>query len=491
VSDQDRSQGTSGRVARNTLARAGAELAGKFASLLLMAVLAREEGPAALGVLVFAMAWCEIALVPADMGFDRWLLRIVARDKAAADTSFFNVFALKLTRAAVVVPLSWLAVWALGYDGETLAVVVLLTFAYLLDTLSYTVFTTLNAVERGDLVGASLAAQRLCAAAIGVALLASGFGVVTVAAAYLVGAAVGFSVSMALLALRVGMPARRLPPGARDDLRRRSRPFAGQEVLSIGLSRFDVLLISAFASSTVVGYYGAAYRLLEATLFIPTALQGSFVAMYTYLDKRSQPTIQAAFQRSLKLAVALLLPCAVPLAVIPGPLLELLFGNGFEDAEGALRALAPTVVLLGVVLLAVSLMSSRLEPRRLVVYYGVALVVNVVANVALIPPLGATGAGLAMLATELVLAVLALRACLAEVGSISVIATVGGPLSAGVAMAAAVFALQSLVLVALAAGIVVYGIVLLAVDRLLAPDDVRFVVGAVRRRLGRSVPAGA
>jgi O-antigen/teichoic acid export membrane protein len=483
--------GTAGRVARNTIARAAAELVGKFASLALMAVLAREEGPAGLGILVFALAWCEIAMVPTDMGYDRWFLRLVARDRGNLDRSFFNVFLLKVSRALLVIPLSLLAVWALGYDGDTFVVVCLMTFFYLFDTLGFTVYSAFNGVERGDLVGVGLAAQRLTAAGIGVTVLLLGYGVVAVAGSYVLGAMIGLAVALGLMARHVGMPKLTAPRDARTELARRSRPFAGQEVLSIGLSRLDVLLISAIASQTVVGYYGAAYRLLEATLFIPTAIQGAFAAMYTYLDDRA--ALNAAFQRSIKLLLVLLVPCAVPLIVLPGPLLELFFGDGFDEATGALRALGPTVVVLGVVLLSVTLMSSRLEPRRLVVYYAIALAVNVVANLALIPPLGATGAALAMLVTEIVLGALALRACLMEVGGLSVRATLGGPLAAGLAMAGALLALESILPVALIAGVLVYFGVLVAVERLLAPDDLRFLTGAVRERImrarGRTAPS--
>jgi hypothetical protein len=128
-------------------------------------------------------------------------------------------------------------------------------------------------------------------------------------------------------------------------------------------------------------------------------------------------------------------------------------------------------------------MSSRLAPRRLVVYYAIALAVNVVACFALIPSLDATGAAVAMLLAELVLAVLTVRASLAEVGGIDVAATFGGPLAGGIAMAAVLLALQSLLIPALIAGSLVYGVVLLAVDRRLAPADVGFLATAARRRL--------
>lgn len=476
-------RGAAARVARNTLVRAGAEIAGKFASLALMATLARREGPAGLGVLVFALAWCEVATAPVDMGFDRYLLRRVARDRAELDHCFFNVLRLKLLRAVPAVAISWLAVVVIGYGHDTRLAVFVLTGAFLLDGLSFTIFSSFNGVERGDLVGMTLLTQRLISGGLGIAVLLTGHGVVAVALVYLVASTVAFALALALLARKVGLPARIFPIGPRRELRRQSLPFAAQELLSAGLARADAILLAALATQAVVGYYGAAYRLLEATLFIPTALQGAFAAMYTYLDERSEPTINAVFGRSIKLVLVALTPCAVTLAVLPGQLLTLLYGHGFAAAVPVLRVLAPIVVMLGVVLLAASLIASRLNPRVLVVYFAVALVFNVALNLLLIPPLGATGAAIAMLAAEVAFAVLALRIAMRSVGALDFAGTAGGPLVAGAAMAAVMLALHGVLALALAAGVLAYAGVLLAVDTRLAPEDVRFLRGVARQRL--------
>ena len=470
-------------MARNTTIRAVAELVSKFASLALIAVLAREEGAAALGVLVFALAWCEIATSLIEMGFDAYFLRRVARDRTELDRCFFNVLTLKLVRAVPVIAVSSLLVWLLGYDEATRTAVYVLTAALLLDTLSYTIFAAFNAVERAELIGVALATQRILTAGLGVAALLAGYGVVVVTVMYAVGSATGFVMALALLARHVRLPRLQLPRAARRDLRRRSLPFATQELLSAGIARIDFLLLSALATPTVVGHYGAAYRLLEATLFISAALQGAFAAMYTYLDDRSDPTIRTVFQRSIKLSLALLVPSGITLVVLASPLLKLLFGESFTQAEAALRLLGPTVVVLGIVLLSTTLISSRLDPRSLALYFGLALVVNVALNLLLIPPLGAAGAALGMLVTELVIAVLALRTSLRAVGALRVTATIGSPFVAGFAMAITMFVLQGILAVALAAGVVVYVAVYTVVERRLAPADFDFLAGVLRSRL--------
>ena len=481
--------GAATRVVRNTTVRAVAELLGKFASLALMAVLAREEGAAGLGVFVFALAWSELATTPIGMGLDRYFLRRVAAERAELERGLSNVFALKLARAVPIVAASCVLAWAIGYDGDTLVAIYVLTIAFLLDSFSYTVFAAFNAVERGDLVGLTLVAQRIISGGVGIALLIAGYGVVEVAFGFVGASLVAFVFGLVLLVRQVERPRIVFPAATRKKLRLRSRAFAVQEVLSVGIARLDAVLLALIASSTVVGLYGAAYRLLESTVFIPGALQGAFVAMFTYLDDRSDPTIKAAFGRAIKLAVVLLTPCAVPLAVVPGPILELLFGDEFGQAATALRLLAPCVVLLGIVLLSGSLIASRLDPKILVFQYGIALVVNVALNLALIPALDETGAAIAMLATQLLFAVLMLRVAIPAVGGLNVVETLAAPLAAAVVMAAVLVPLGDLILVALVAGAVAYVIVFALVERRVARDDFDFVVEMVRGRLPSRVAA--
>src|SRR3954452_17767844 len=90
---------TGRRAARNTLARGAAELIGKFASLVLFAVMARKVGQHALGAFVFAFAFLQIAMVPVDLGYDRWLIRRLAQDRDVTAGAAVEIFAIKLATA--------------------------------------------------------------------------------------------------------------------------------------------------------------------------------------------------------------------------------------------------------------------------------------------------------------------------------------------------------------------------------------------------------
>lgn len=469
------------RVAHNTTVRAGAEAVGKVASLGLMAVLAREEGPRGLGVLVLALAWAELAITAVDLGFDRYLVRRVARDRGELEPLFWNTLRLKAVRAVPVLAGVNVVGW-IAYDATTQWTLLVLCGALLLDSVQYTLASVFAAIERMAPAAGALLCQRLVAAAAGVTALMLGFGVVAVAIAYIIASAAAVACSFAMLARTVGIPRPTFPLEARERLRRNALPYAMQELLAVGITRTDALLLAALAGPVVVGIYGAAYRLFEATLLVSNALVSAFVAMFSYL---SGTDAAAAFQRAIKLVLVLLAPATVALALLAEPLLQFAFGDSFDAAAAPLRALAGTAIVLGVVMMTLALVVSREDPRASVRPFAAALTANVALNLALIPGLGATGAGLAMLATECLLAGLLLRRARRILGPLQLGQIAAGPLTGATAMALVLAAVPRPALGGLALALLAYVAGLALIERWLWPEDARLLRVAVRHAVAR------
>jgi O-antigen/teichoic acid export membrane protein len=135
------------------------------------------------------------------------------------------------------------------------------------------------------------------------------------------------------------------------------------------------------------------------------------------------------------------------------------------------------------VLLAGSLIASRLNPRVLAVQYGIALVVNIALNLLLIPLLDETGAALAFLVTQVAFAVMTLRVSMRAVGRPHVRETLGAAVVAGVAMAVVVALLRDVIAAGLVAAAVVYAVLFVVVERRVARNDFEFVIEMARSRL--------
>jgi O-antigen/teichoic acid export membrane protein len=470
------------RAITNTLYRSTGEIVGRLASLALFAEVARRLGENGLGAFVFAIAYLGFVMVAVDLGLDRYILRAIARDRSSANHLFFNAIALKLALALPLFALSLLALHLVDYGAQAQATTLALTLGVLSDSIARSQAAIFSAHERGGPPSVADALQRICSAGLGIAALQAGYGVVAVALSYSAGSLIGVVIGFALLTRTIGMPARAVDHRRWRSLAAASVPFAAQDTFSVLLARMDTLILSVIATQAAVGRYGAAYRLFESTFFITYALAGAFSAMYTYLGPDSDPPLRFVFQRSLKLALVLLMPAAVAFAVLADPICKLIYGERFA-AAAPLRVLAPAVVLMGVVTLGISLLVSRESPRKMVSLTAAMAGFNIVLNLILIPLYGDVGAAAAMLATGVVYAVWVLRRASRAVGGIHLPATLAGALAAGLAMTVVSLPLHGSLPAALAAGAVAYLGVLFAVERVISPLDVTFAVDMARRHL--------
>ena len=470
------------RAVRNTGIRAVAEMIGKFSSLILFAAIARELGQGDLGILTFAFAYAAIVMTPVGFGTDPLLLREVARSREAIGRMLWDVVALKLAVGAVVLTLGLALLWPLGYDAEARAVTIVLAAGLAIDLLAKTGHAIFNAIERSELLAASVLAQRLFTAAVGVLVLVLGGGLLEVAVVFTCGSAIHLWVAWRGVARSVGLPPWHVRPSEWWPLSRRSAPFAVQDVLTVLLFKLDAVLLSLLAAEAAVGRYGAAYRLIEATMFVGFSLNSAFAAMYVYLGRDTEPTLGGIFARSLKMALLLLVPVAVVLGVLAEDVCTAVFGADFAEAADATRLLAPVVVLLTVIALCTTLVISRTSPRRILPVTASMVVLNAALNIALVPEFEERGAAAAMLITELVFGAIMLWLAVRETGPLRWPALLGSPVLAGAALAGTLVALSGAPLVAIAVGGVVYAGVFVLVERRLAPADLEFAADLLRDR---------
>lgn len=249
------------------------------------------------------------------------------------------------------------------------------------------------------------------------------------------------------------------------------------------------MLLALLATSAVVGNYGAAYRMLEATLFLVWSVGFSVMPVYSYLDDRAGGDLRRIVEGSLKLIVAVMAPIATVYLVCARPIIDLVFGlPEYEDSVGLLRLLAPAIIAYGFGHLVGILVLVR-RPGRLTVFAtaGVA-VFNVVACLALIPWLGAKGAAIATIASELLLAGLGLWLARAVIGMPRMVWITAAPLGAAVAMGAVMAPLADRLWLALPAGALTYAAALFAFEaRRLREDLVLLRSIAGRRPEGSAV----
>jgi len=469
-------------ILANTGYRLFADIASKLASLAFFVVMARKLGASSFGVFTFALAFAILATTLANFGQDVLLTREVARDHGRLGEYFANTLALKVVLATGSLTVAIGVAAVLGTDRETVEALLLLGPAVTLELLMATCFASFQAFERLEFIPVALISQRFVTAAVGIVALVQGAGVVAVSAIYLAGAALGFALALWLLMRKIARPALRVEPGRWLPLMQAAFAIGLAAVFAIVFFRIDTAMLAAFEPKNVVGAYGAAYRLLEATLFISWSVGAAVYPVYSRRTATSVPPVSLVFQRSLKLSVALTLPLAAGGLVLAGPLIRLLYGSSYGNAETALRLLTPTIALYPICYLAGYLLVSQDRQRVLTWVYGLVTLENIVANLVLIPWLSLNGAALSTSISQLLVAVAFVAFAERAVGALDWTRIAVGPVLATLLATGAMTALRNELVLAVTAGAAVYAVALVLFERFLFPEDARAILSLLPRR---------
>jgi O-antigen/teichoic acid export membrane protein len=473
------------RILVNTAFRAAGDLVSKLASIALYVVMARRLGDAPFGVFTFAFSLVTLVTALGDLGQTDVLVREVARDRDRVHGYFGDTVALKLLLSVPALAIAIGGVFAVGAPTETRLVVTLIGTAVVAELLMDTSFGVFQAFERQSLTAVVLIAQRTLTSAAGIVALLLGADVVTVSAVYLAGAILALVLSLSLVERRVVRVGFHPTPARWGRLMRAAVPIGLTTVFWTVLSRVDTSMLAAYRSDAVVGNYGAAYRLLESTLFLSWSVGSAVFPVLSRLGRATSPPAGLVYERSVKLLLSLTVPLAVGAAVLADGVIEMLYGPGFSSAADALRLLAPAIALYPVSYVAGILLISQDRQVATTITYGVIAAENVLLNLALIPRFSLYGAAAGTSISELLIVAALVWAAAGPAGPVRWGRATAGPLVAGAAAAVTMFALRGVgVVPAALAGSTIYALALLGFERLSYPGDLRSLREIVRGRSG-------
>jgi O-antigen/teichoic acid export membrane protein len=166
--------------------------------------------------------------------------------------------------------------------------------------------------------------------------------------------------------------------------------------------RLDIVLVSMISGAEEAGYYGIASRFTAWLSILPGAM---VAALYPYLSRR--PDRDPATFRRLRLGAVLYGGAAALAALIIGqPLIRLVLGEAYLPAWGpmALRAWVLPLMMFAH-FLAIRLYSQGRE-KAVAWRTAVGLLVNLTANLVLVPLYGGLGAAGAAVASGLTVTIL-------------------------------------------------------------------------------------
>jgi len=449
---------------------AAAQVVGKAMTFVWTVVAARELSQRDFGSVNFALSLGLITFAVAQWGFDPALIRRGSAQPHRMGSLYSTSMVLQMLIGGPLFAAVGLVAWLARPSGADRAVLALVLLALLVDLWSDTARAASAAAGDQASTSAALTGQRVATAALAVPALLLGFGMVGLAGAFLAAYLIGWVLhQQALRRLGVRLSLSQVDWSGLRSFARGTAWMGLSALVLMGLSRADVLILEWLKGDTAVGAYSAAYRLFETTLFLAFAVNS---AVFPVLSAKSAAAAEVGRMTGTSIALLAVgyLPLGVLLAVEARPLLDLLYGPTYAASTTvALQWLAPAPLLFAAAYVAGSALTAVDRTALLLVSAVAATVVNLALNLWLVPRYGASAAGFATTAAYGVNAAVSLAAVRLRTGALALARQLVEPALAGLACWVVLLALRLPVLVEVAVGAVVYGVVWLAAVRVLRP----------------------
>jgi O-antigen/teichoic acid export membrane protein len=458
------------QVAWNTVSQTAARAGVLGLGVVTTTLLTRYLGVSSYGDYIIVSVYISLFAVVFDWGIPTMLARELPRVENP-DELVGKALALRLT-LAVPVSLAAAAFAFLLYGGEGEEQARNGILIALPTIFAVSVLNTMTPVFQVKLKMDRVAAAEIGSQTLGAALIVA--LVVADRSFYeLVLATVVSSAAYALLVYLFSRPLARtrlsVDLGVWKRLLRVALPLGVAVVVGTIYFRADALILSLLKSSHDVGIYGVAYRFYEMTIPFPAFFLAPVFPLLSAaaISEAGPAEFVQLLQRSFDvLVVAAVAVVAITLPLAPD-LVRLVAGESFADSTLPLRILmlgAAFAFLASLFLFALIALDRQ---QRVLLLTLVALVVNLALNFALIPSFGYTAAASIATGTQFVIVAGALLLVSRYTGFVPNLRVTVRAAIAGAAVLAALAVLPTPFAVSLAVGIVLYGMLLLAlrIDR--------------------------
>jgi len=449
------SAGLGSRALRNTVTVLGAKVVARLIALVTVIYIINSLEPRRYGAFTVLVNCTAIVSVVLDLGFNVLFVREGARHRDDIERYLRNVMSVRLVMSVLSLVLLVGVLMVVGLSD----LIVPGFFLMVLTSYSTLLRNGLYAVQQLGYEAIAVILESVVLLALVLYGRQTHQGVTYFVWAY--AAQYAFSCvyfSVVLAAKRIAVIGWRFEPDLVREWFWKGLPFALTFVLTILYFRIDQPLVFALKSPTEAGWYGAAYKPIEALLFIPMTFLSVVFPVLSVYHRERQTEVLDALNRFYKALLLMGWPMSVGIFVLAYPL------------NAVMRLYAPSAPALQILALALGFAfvnnafigALNASDRQLSFTWaaGWSLAANVVLNLALIPTFGYLGASWATVLTEIALGIAGWVLTARHVGRVPILALSWRIVLAGLVMGVAIFPLRELggvkVAIPIAAGVLVY-----------------------------------
>ncbi len=475
-------------IVRNILALGFGQVFTWIAAAGLAVVLPRYLGDTNLGRLTLASSFTELFGLIASLGTAIYLTKEVARRRQGAASDVLNGLVTRVPLVLVACGLAVIVALVLGYDYSTMELIYLYCLNVAVVSAAAILTGTLQGLQEMRPVALINSLSKLVLLALVAVFLFYGYGARGVVLAWVLAgglAAAGYIYVVS----RKGMLAGRIDLSLWRPLILAGMPFFIWQSALLVYGQVDVILLSLFTREEVIGWYGAAYRIISIPVFLPTIIMTAVFPAMASAAEHDRAAFGAIARRAMHVVLLSTVPIALGTMMISERLVYFLGWGEFNESVPLIVILAIHIPIMGADMMIGTALNSLDKQRAWAITAVGAALLNPAVNCVLIPLTdaaygnGAIGSATATVLTELFMMVMGLRLLWGEgVFDDRSLAVAVKCLAAAGIMVGAVWLLRELYLpFTILAGAGVYGVAALLLGAV-SRDDLRLARSFVLER---------
>ncbi|MDM8543267.1 flippase [Desulfococcaceae bacterium HSG9] len=388
-------------ILKNTFFLVTGRLISRILQFFLFIYAARRLGVNNFGIFSYGFALVYLFSIFMDLGISTYSVQQVSRDHSKTPQYLGAILLSKL----ILTILSILLIIATGLimhrDATTLWVLFILGSCVALDNLGGSFNAVFQAHEKMHYEAIIISFSNLIMSVVGFAILYYSPGILLFCLVYTFGATLRASSACVWCLKKYDRPIFSLDIEFIYELFRKGLPFALVMIFIHIYGYIDTLILAAYCENEIVGYYNAAYRLVEAPLFIIQSLSTAIFPALSRLYVQDKTQLAGIVQQFFQKAVALGLSISLVVAILSEDLIKLIYGKEYEPAAAVLPILIFSIAIIMPNTICGSTIRAIDRQTISAKVTGLGAILNVVLNLILIPSFSLLGAAWATIVTEL------------------------------------------------------------------------------------------
>jgi O-antigen/teichoic acid export membrane protein len=403
------------KVAKNTTVLLISQIISYILAFFYTIYTARYLGASGFGTISFALALGAILSIFTELGLSTLTVREVSRDKSLANKYIGNTIALKIILSSITLVSMVLVVTLLHYPPQIASVIYLITISFVVGAFTAIFYSVFQAYEKMEYQSIGQIINSIIMFSGILLIINYQLSIVNFGWIYLIASVISLIYGIIICMWKFVLPRIEVDLNLWKFILSKVEidlilwkfliieaiPLTISSVFLLIAFRVDTILLQIINGNVAVGLYNAAYSLMTALMFVPLVYVSAIFPMLSRLNVSSKELLKISYERSVKYLVILGLPIAVGTTLLANPIILIIYKSGFSQSIVALQILIWSIPIIFINYILGTAINSINKQRDTVKTTFVAMLLNIVLNLLLLPKYGLIAACFITVLTEL------------------------------------------------------------------------------------------